>query len=210
MENVHIRIRQLRKDNKLTQPQFSKILNCDRFRVADIERAKSSPALHDIQLLSKHFNISTDYLLGLSEVRSVDPNIKMICDYTGLSENCVEILHKRLCQLEKHQQKAEEVKEEFQTAKETIGEYYDDEYGYSLGGYEHALDTAIDETAKYENFFLLISSLIQHKYVRPFADAFAKSMELHNDLKDFEYKTPYDDELFRCMKALSRIIEDND
>lgn len=43
---------------------------------------------------SKYFNVSTDYLLFLSNETSKDENIKMICKYTGLSEEAIETLNK--------------------------------------------------------------------------------------------------------------------
>lgn len=38
-------------------------------------------------------NISTDYLLGLSDETTPDPTLKSICKYTGLSANSVFFLH---------------------------------------------------------------------------------------------------------------------
>lgn len=44
----------------------------------------------DIAKLAKHFNVSADYLLGLSDVVSPDTGIRSVCDYTGLSEKSVD------------------------------------------------------------------------------------------------------------------------
>lgn len=43
--------------------------------------------------LSKCFGVSTDYLLDRTDVKSIDPNVQAICQYTGLSESAVEHLH---------------------------------------------------------------------------------------------------------------------
>ena len=43
--------------------------------------------------LAKTFGVSTDYLLGLSDVKSPDADIQAICTYTGLSEKAVKQLH---------------------------------------------------------------------------------------------------------------------
>lgn len=86
-------IKKIRKDHNLTQTQFGEILNCDRYRIADIERGKTAPTIEDIRVISKHFKISTDYLLGFSKAPSNDANITMICNYTGLDVNTIEKLH---------------------------------------------------------------------------------------------------------------------
>lgn len=44
--------------------------------------------------LSKFFEVSTDYLLGLSENPSTDPDITNACNITGLSENAIKTLEK--------------------------------------------------------------------------------------------------------------------
>lgn len=36
--------------------------------------------------LAKFYNVSSDYLLGLSEIKSISPKIQAICKYTGLNE----------------------------------------------------------------------------------------------------------------------------
>ena len=44
--------------------------------------------------LSKYYNVSTDYLLGLSKEKSVDFNVQVACETTGLSEEAVTKLNK--------------------------------------------------------------------------------------------------------------------
>ena len=43
--------------------------------------------------IAEKCNVSVDYLLGLSEVSARDIELKAVCDYTGLSENAVQVLH---------------------------------------------------------------------------------------------------------------------
>lgn len=85
-------IKDLRKENKMTQTELGTLLNCDRYRIADIERGKSNPTIEDIKILSKNFNISSDYLLGISDVKTSNADIKYINDYIGLNETVVEWL----------------------------------------------------------------------------------------------------------------------
>lgn len=43
--------------------------------------------------LAKHYGVSTDYLLGISDTQSIDTNVKAVMQYTGLTESNVEFLH---------------------------------------------------------------------------------------------------------------------
>ena len=40
--------------------------------------------------IAKYYNVSTDYLLGLSYVKTTDTKLKDVCNYTGLSEAAIE------------------------------------------------------------------------------------------------------------------------
>ncbi len=51
------------------------------------------PNTEQIIKISKFLNVSTDYLLGQSDNLTTDPTVKAACDYTGLSENAVSLLH---------------------------------------------------------------------------------------------------------------------
>lgn len=46
----------------------------------------------DIVKLAEHFNVSADYLLGLSDVPTNDKDFAFVCNYTGLSERAVSLL----------------------------------------------------------------------------------------------------------------------
>lgn len=43
--------------------------------------------------IARYFNVSTDFLLGLTTVRTNEGEIREVCDYTGLDEDVVEKLH---------------------------------------------------------------------------------------------------------------------
>ena len=51
------------------------------------------PDIEKIIEIAKYLNVTTDYLLGLSDVKSTDTKLKAICDYTGLSEDAIKRLH---------------------------------------------------------------------------------------------------------------------
>ena len=45
-----------------------------------------------IVMYARYFNVSADWLLGLSEVRTVSPDTAMICRVTGLDDKAVQTL----------------------------------------------------------------------------------------------------------------------
>lgn len=47
------------------------------------------PDILDLKKLSEYFNVSADYLIGTSDVPSLDTNVQAVCDYTGLSEKAI-------------------------------------------------------------------------------------------------------------------------
>lgn len=91
--SVNETIKRLRTERKLTQNDLAELMNCNRQKIADLERGKSTPSANDLILLSKIFNVSADYLLGLSDTATTDKDIQFICKYTGLSERAIEVLH---------------------------------------------------------------------------------------------------------------------
>ena len=90
--SVNETIKRLRTERKLTQNDLAELMNCNRQKIADLERGKSTPSANDLILLSKIFNVSADYLLGLSDTATTDKDIQFICKYTGLSERAIEVL----------------------------------------------------------------------------------------------------------------------
>ena len=92
--SVNETIKRLRTERKLTQNDLAELMNCNRQKIADLERGKSTPSANDLILLSKIFNVSADYLLGLSDTPTTDKDIQFICEYTGLKADTIENLKK--------------------------------------------------------------------------------------------------------------------
>lgn len=44
--------------------------------------------------LSKYYGVSADYLLGLSDVKEINADKKAVCEYTGLSEESIDVLER--------------------------------------------------------------------------------------------------------------------
>lgn len=86
-------VKELRIENDMTQSDLANKLCCNRQKIADWERNKSSPTMSDLIPLSKIFNVSIDYLMGITDMKTSDIKVKDICNYTGLHENIVLMLN---------------------------------------------------------------------------------------------------------------------
>ncbi len=63
---MFIRIRNLREDNDMTQKQVANYLFCDQSLYSKYERGTREVPVSIIIKLSKLYNTSTDYILGLT------------------------------------------------------------------------------------------------------------------------------------------------
>ena len=66
------RIKQLREENKWTQLELSKKMNCAMSSIAMYENETRKPSMEVLLKLSEIFNCSLDYLLGKSDIRNPD------------------------------------------------------------------------------------------------------------------------------------------
>jgi transcriptional regulator with XRE-family HTH domain len=63
-------IRDLREDSDLTQSDIAKILGTSQTMYARYERGASELPIHHLITLCKFYQVSSDYLLGLSSSKS--------------------------------------------------------------------------------------------------------------------------------------------
>lgn len=63
---MYIRIRNLREDSDCTQAQMAKILNCSQQVYSNYELGQRDIPTDILIKLSEYYNVSTDYLLGLT------------------------------------------------------------------------------------------------------------------------------------------------
>lgn len=65
---LNVRLRQLRKKNKLTAKEFSQIFNISHSSVSLYESGKRTPNIELIVKMAKYFDVSTDYLFGITDI----------------------------------------------------------------------------------------------------------------------------------------------
>lgn len=83
------RLSELRTDKGLTQIQLAETTKIQRVTIAKYERGERAPSIDNLLAFVDYFGVSSDYLLGLSNIKSNNPDISSACDYTGLSEDAI-------------------------------------------------------------------------------------------------------------------------
>ncbi|MCI6651807.1 MAG: helix-turn-helix domain-containing protein [Ruminococcus sp.] len=93
-ENITvIRFRELVNKEKSRESIAKKMteqgLNCNTSTITKHYNGDRTISTEYVIKYAKYFGVSTDYLLGLSDVASTDIEIKAICEYTGLTEEAL-------------------------------------------------------------------------------------------------------------------------
>ncbi len=65
--DFNVRLKQLRQKHKLTQSELADILGLKPTAVSNYESRRNEPSFDKLIALSKYFDVSCDYLLGISD-----------------------------------------------------------------------------------------------------------------------------------------------
>lgn len=83
------RLRGLIESRKTTITALANVLKISRQSVSQYQDGTGQPNVDKLCKIAQHFNVSTDYLVGLSSVPSTNNDTRDICEKTGLSEHTV-------------------------------------------------------------------------------------------------------------------------
>ena len=61
------RLLQARKENHETQEQLTQLLGVGKSQISELENGNTSTTLEKLVLICEHYNVSSDYLLGLKD-----------------------------------------------------------------------------------------------------------------------------------------------
>ena len=89
MEKVSKRIVSLREEKGETQQELADAIGITRQSLSRYEIAARTINIEVLGVLAQHFGVSADYLLGLSNVRSMEQDMQAACEMTGLSEETI-------------------------------------------------------------------------------------------------------------------------
>ena len=68
------RIRALREDNDMTQAEIARLLNVGQRTYCDYELGKTRIPVDSLIVLAKLYNVSMDYICGISDVSKAFPD----------------------------------------------------------------------------------------------------------------------------------------
>lgn len=91
------RLRLLMEKAGTNQGDLAAHLGVTRQAVSHYCTGQSSPDWKAIAKIAEYFQVSADYLLGISDVQSVDATLQAACEYTGLSEDSAKLMHTQNC-----------------------------------------------------------------------------------------------------------------
>lgn len=84
------RLKELRGSKKLTE--VSKDLGVTRVTLGYYESGERKPDIEILYKIADYYHVSSDYLLGLSNTKSLDSSVKELSGKTGLSETSINFL----------------------------------------------------------------------------------------------------------------------
>ncbi|MGU3355424.1 helix-turn-helix domain-containing protein [Bacillus wiedmannii] len=61
------KIKELRKNSKITQEQLGNAIGVSKMAISYFEKGKKAPGRETLEKIADYFNVTTDYLLGRSE-----------------------------------------------------------------------------------------------------------------------------------------------
>lgn len=94
MEYFSERLKKLREEKGISQTELGEALGISRSSISFYEKSERVPDIELLSDMARYFEVPVDYLLGLSNAKSTnEPELKAICDYTGLNEHSVCKLH---------------------------------------------------------------------------------------------------------------------
>lgn len=89
------KIRYLRIKNNLTSRELSKVLNISESSISLYENGKRKPRIELIIKIADYFNVTTDFLLGVSGNPLADPEKESKADFSEVLENIITLLNTR-------------------------------------------------------------------------------------------------------------------
>lgn len=88
------RISELFHESKLSIKEFSDKVGISRQTMEFYLKGKRSPSAESLMKISKEFEVSTDWLLAITDVKSTSNDIKNAVNALGISEESAKILQK--------------------------------------------------------------------------------------------------------------------
>jgi len=86
------KLRDIMDSTKTTQAALAAVCGVERQSVAQWRDGNTRPDILSLEKIARYFNVSTDYLLGLTDYKTTDKATKELCATLGLSDYAIKIL----------------------------------------------------------------------------------------------------------------------
>jgi transcriptional regulator with XRE-family HTH domain len=63
------RLKVLRKERRMTQDELGAAIKKTKFNISNYERGNRQPNIYTLRLIAEYFQVSSDYLIGISDLR---------------------------------------------------------------------------------------------------------------------------------------------
>lgn len=100
-EVIGLKIKELRKEKKITQKVFSAQINIDDSQLSKIEKGKLMPTLSQLLEISSIFKVSLDWLTGKEEINILSSQTQENDKYISSLEKINALQEKEIKRLEK-------------------------------------------------------------------------------------------------------------
>ena len=87
------RLFEIRESRGESQQELADSIGITRQSLSRYELGERTANIDLLKKIAEHYNVSTDYLLGLTENATTDTDLQDVCKYTGLSEGAIKNLH---------------------------------------------------------------------------------------------------------------------
>lgn len=87
-----VRLCELLEEWEVTQLVLAKAVGVSRQSIGQWKSGKTVPDVLDLRKIADFFEVSTDYLLGRTDIRAQEPEIRSVCGKIGLSDASVQML----------------------------------------------------------------------------------------------------------------------
>ena len=87
------RLRELLAPKGVTITALADKLEISRQAVSQYQDGSTQPNLQSLAEIAKYFGVSTDWLLGLTDMRTPNMDVRAIPNYTHLSDKAIELLN---------------------------------------------------------------------------------------------------------------------
>jgi transcriptional regulator with XRE-family HTH domain len=87
--NLPDRYTDLRVEKGLSQTELAKAFDCNKQYISKVESGERSLSSKLLEKYADFFGVSTDYLLGRTDIKTTDTQLKDVCEYLKISEAAV-------------------------------------------------------------------------------------------------------------------------